>query len=237
MTRPPRHPPPLQDVGAHESGPPGELHRDQEPRARRRWVELDRVQLELAGRVAARHPGARMLELGCGTGRLLGRVAMRLRFGADLSPASLALARRRLAGETSPVSLLRADVHRLPFADGSFELLLAGDGVFGQLDYARAFAECHRLLTPDGRLALHFYAGQPFSLRPSTGPGHDTNVINVVALEELEHPARRAGLVRERVWLWRSVRFPPYLVRLPEAVAWRFWTHGTFVFRKPGRAA
>jgi len=43
---------------------------------------------------------------------------------------------------------------------------------------------------------------------------------------------QRAGFVEDELYLWRSVPFWPYAVRLPEPVAWRLWDHVTFVFRK-----
>lgn len=70
-------------------------------------------------------PGARVLELGCGYGRVLIRLLERTGavVGIDNAAASLRLARRRL-GEDSPCRLVLGDAGRLPFAAGSFDLVI-----------------------------------------------------------------------------------------------------------------
>ena len=80
----------------------------------------------LADRIAAYRP-ASILEVGCGYGKQLGLLRDRLPsvplFGIDFSPTQLAQARRHLAG-VEGVSLALASGLRLPFADGSFDLVL-----------------------------------------------------------------------------------------------------------------
>lgn len=98
---------------------------------------------------AERHRGERVLELGCGTGRvteLLLPAAHGL-VGVDVSPAMLARARRRLAG-TPGLQLVRADVRRLPLA-GGFHLAVAADGLFS-----------HLLADRERELAIREIAGQ-----------------------------------------------------------------------------
>src|SRR5439155_25517051 len=110
-------------------------------------------------RRCARDAG-RVLEIGCGTGRLLATLGGRLRVGMDVSEGMLRIA----AGKD--LTVMRADAHRLPFAAGSFEAITAGNGVFRYLDYGRAFAECARVLRRGGRLAVHQYSRWTLVLRP-----------------------------------------------------------------------
>jgi ubiquinone/menaquinone biosynthesis C-methylase UbiE len=167
----------------------------------------------------------RVLEIGCGTGRLLATLGGRLCVGIDVSEGMLRVA----AGKE--LSVMCADAHRLPFAGGSFEAITAGNGVFRYLDYDRAFAECARVLRRGGCLAVHQYSRRSLRLRTRRQLEAD-DPLHVGDLAEVRRPAGAAGFVEEKLYLWRNVSFWPYVVRLPELVAWRLWDHATFVFRK-----
>lgn len=80
-----------------------------------------------------RAPGARVLEVGCGTGRVTALLAPRAGsvVAVDLSPDMLRRARERF-GAASSVYLLRADVLALPLG-AAFDLAVAANGVFSHL--------------------------------------------------------------------------------------------------------
>ncbi len=189
----------------------------QNPRSVRRFARIEAPLRALAS------GATRLLDLGCGTGRLLGAAGI----GVDLSNGLLvrAAARGRVVA--------RADAHRLPFAAGVFDVIIAANAVFRYLDYPRAFTECARVLAPGGRLALHQYARETWSLR-GRNARKSADPLHVGALAEVREPARAAGLAEERVWLWRGIRFPPYALALPERLAARFhlWDHAVFLFRR-----
>ncbi|WP_165075178.1 class I SAM-dependent methyltransferase [Paludisphaera rhizosphaerae] len=102
--------------------------------------------------------GRTVLDGGCGMGRYL-RIAAadapRLAVGLDLSEAVLAA--RDLTAELPSVSLVRGDLLRLPFAEGSFDHIYS----IGVLDHTpdprAAFLGLARLLRPGGRIALWVY--------------------------------------------------------------------------------
>jgi SAM-dependent methyltransferase len=104
----------------------------------------------------------RSLEIGSGTGyfslNLLQRGVVREATCTDISPGMLRTLQsnaRRLGVE---VRTARAEAESLPFADGSFDLVL-GHAVLHHLpDLSRAFAEFHRVLAPGGRIV---FAGEP----------------------------------------------------------------------------
>jgi ubiquinone/menaquinone biosynthesis C-methylase UbiE len=107
-----------------------------------------------AARIALR-PGEGLLDLGCGTGALLLRLALdcpgaRLA-GADPSAEMLAVARHRLP---PAVPLVRAFAERLPFAEGSFDVVASVSAFHYFRDPAGALAEMRRVLRPAGRLVL-----------------------------------------------------------------------------------
>jgi SAM-dependent methyltransferase len=99
-------------------------------------------------------PGRRVLELGCGTGVFLERVApcgARI-VGLDLSADLLAKARARL-GDVPNVVLHRGNAEQLPYADASFDAVY-GSSVLHHLDLDRALREVLRVLRPGGRCAF-----------------------------------------------------------------------------------
>ena len=98
----------------------------------------------------------RILEIGCGTGGLLVAAARRglAIAGVDIASRWLVVARRRLADHGLAVPLFAASVERLPWADGTFDAVVA-DSVVEHLDEpARALSECARVLRPEGTLLV-----------------------------------------------------------------------------------
>ncbi len=104
-----------------------------------------------SGRVG---PGARVLELGCGTGEFTLRVT-----GAgvhvvalDLVAELLARAQRKI-GPGRPAFFVRGDAQVLPFPDRAFNVVY-GCSVLHHLDLDRALHEVRRVLAPGGRLVF-----------------------------------------------------------------------------------
>ena len=95
-------------------------------------------------------PGRRVLEVGSGTGRFLAALAGRARaWGVDPAPEMLEVAR----GRAHAAGLKLGTAEELPFKDGWFERAVMWL-VVHLLDRPRAFVELHRVLAPDGRLAI-----------------------------------------------------------------------------------
>lgn len=121
-----------------------------------RRLALPPLRQALAGR---RQQDCRLLDLGCGTGRLLSFVKdnwPRLpALGLDLSPAYLAEAAATLAPWRS-WQLLQAPAESVPLADGSLDAVTAVF-LFHELPRkvrAAVLAEAARLLRPGGRMIL-----------------------------------------------------------------------------------
>ena len=104
-------------------------------------------------------PGLVTLDLGCGTGRhaLWLAAAGAAATGIDFSEGMLAEARRKQGADA--VEFLSHDVHQpLPFADGTFDLVVSGLVLEHVLELAPFFGEAHRVLKRGGRLvasAMH----------------------------------------------------------------------------------
>lgn len=105
-------------------------------------------------------PGERVLDVACGAGgaALLAAEAVGpagLVVGLDLSPAMLALARRRAqaAGATN-IAFQAGDMTRLDFRDGSFDAVMCILGLFFVPDMEAQVAELWRVVGQGGRLAV-----------------------------------------------------------------------------------
>ncbi len=169
---------------------------------------------------------ARILDLGCGTGRLTASLESEGVIGIDLSLGMLCAARAK------GMAVACADAHVLPFADRAFDLVLAGNAVFRYLRLDAALAETARVLAPGGRLALHQYAARVWTpRRPLARPAlRDARHLEDPA--SLERAAAAQGLRLVSVRLWRSLSFWPYLAPLPRLLAFRLWDHGLFILEK-----
>jgi SAM-dependent methyltransferase len=106
-------------------------------------------------------PG-RLLDLGCGTGRLLRTMAERgwRTLGVDLSPQMLAVARDKAVAARVDVHLLRGNITELDFLhDACFDavacLFSTLGMVLGAAQRQRVIAQAFRLLRPGGRFILH----------------------------------------------------------------------------------
>jgi len=103
-------------------------------------------------------PDSHILELGCGPGSLWRPNMVRIPAGwqitlTDFSPGMLAEARANLAG-AHPFAFEQADAQAIPFADASFDAVIANHMLYHVPDRAKAFTEIRRVLRPAGR----FYA-------------------------------------------------------------------------------
>jgi ubiquinone/menaquinone biosynthesis C-methylase UbiE len=108
--------------------------------------------------------GERVLEVGCGTGRLLARLMQdRQAWGIDPSSAMLRRARRRLRRQGLP-RLCRACAQALPFPGGTFDTVVSVFPTAYLYDPA-CWAEFRRVLAPGGRV-LVVHSVQPAGVVP-----------------------------------------------------------------------
>ena len=124
---------------------------------------LGQWHLEIADRTAARalacqRAPRRVLDVGCGTGYLLRRLAAQVpdagaRFvGVDLAPRMLRVAAGR-AGDPR-LRFARAAAERLPAADAAFDLVVSTTSFDHWAGQGTGLAECARVLAPGGTLVL-----------------------------------------------------------------------------------
>jgi ubiquinone/menaquinone biosynthesis C-methylase UbiE len=114
--------------------------------------------------LAAPGAGARVLDVGCGTGVVARSAAPRVGgggavVGLDADPAMLAVARAASAGAAPPVRWCAGSALDLPFADGSFDVVLSQQALQFFADPGTALGEMRRVLGRGGRLAVSTWRG------------------------------------------------------------------------------
>ncbi len=108
-----------------------------------------------------------LLDLGCGSGSFLAAAGApgRPLVGVDIALRWLIVARKRLDEEgLARIPLVCGCAERLPFADGAFAGIVAGDVIEHVADQGATLAEAYRVLRPGGRIFLA--APNRFSLAP-----------------------------------------------------------------------
>jgi len=105
-------------------------------------------------------PGARVLDLCCGTGDIARRWQQRLGSAGevvalDFSTGMLGIARHRLrpGSGLARAIVLGGDAMHLPFPDATFDAVSVGYGLRNVNDLAGCLREIHRVLRPGGTLA------------------------------------------------------------------------------------
>jgi ubiquinone/menaquinone biosynthesis C-methylase UbiE len=134
---------------------------------------LRRVYRRLAEDVALAAPeGGAVLDVGTGPGVLLMEIARRradLRLtGVDLSADMVAAARRNLAEFAGRATAEVGDVTELPFADGSFDLVVSSFSLHHWDRPDAAVPELARVLRPGGRLCVYDFRWAPFAALTDT---------------------------------------------------------------------
>lgn len=114
--------------------------------ATRRALVVDQLQQLMAGDWLT----PRILDLGCGTGRLLmDLAALGQAIGVELSEDALALCRSR-----GHMNVIKATLLELPLADESIDLVTALDVLEHIQDDRAALRQCYRVLRPGGAMII-----------------------------------------------------------------------------------
>jgi len=131
---------------------------------------IDRLETNL---ILPHSAGKEVLEVGCGTGLILQRVASVAdrAVGMDLSAGMLEHARNR------GLEVVKADATDLPFEDQSFDLVYSFKVLAHVQDIDLALREMARVTRPGGRLILEFYnrLSLRYLAKRLAGPGKISN--------------------------------------------------------------
>jgi SAM-dependent methyltransferase len=152
----------------------------------------ERLLLDL---LLAAGPGRRILNVGAGQGsftRLLEERGYEV-VSSDVSPESLDVLRAQARGD-----VVHADMTELPFADESFDAVVAGEVIEHIEDDRRALIEARRVLRTDGVLALSVPAHPDWFGPSDRWAGH----VRRYARDGLVEVVAAAGLTTERLRPW-----------------------------------
>lgn len=147
-------------------------------------------------RVLPRQLGAEVLEIGCGSGAMAAEV-LRARpevqryVATDVDPAMVALARRQLAGFGDRAEAQEVDAAGLPFADGSFDVVVSWLMLHHTIAWEQVLADAVRGLRPGGLLAGY---DLPDSRRSRFVHRLTRSTVRMVDPEDLAAELRGLGL-------------------------------------------
>jgi SAM-dependent methyltransferase len=109
--------------------------------------------------LAAPGPGERVLDVACGTGIVARRAAQRVGSGGtvvglDINEGMLEVARKVSSDVRPQIEWRQGDATDMPLPDGAFDVVFCQQGLQFFPDRPAALGEMHRVLAPNGRLAL-----------------------------------------------------------------------------------
>jgi demethylmenaquinone methyltransferase/2-methoxy-6-polyprenyl-1,4-benzoquinol methylase len=110
------------------------------------------------------NPGARVLDICCGTGDLM--LALEKRglarvYGSDFSHPMLVAAGQKIVQRNFRSALFESDALRLPVADASLDLITVAFGFRNLVNYRHGFEELRRVLKPNGLAAILEFSTPP----------------------------------------------------------------------------
>jgi SAM-dependent methyltransferase len=163
----------------------------------REAARMMRERYALTARLAR---GGDVLEVSCGTGQGLGLIAREARrvVGVDITFASVRKARAHYG---SRVALVQGDAERLPFPDGSFDLVAIHEAIYYYPDVDAAMQEAARVLRKTGTLLISTINPEWPDFNPSP---YSAGYLNAAALADLLR--RRFDAVRVEVSFPAEVR-------------------------------
>jgi SAM-dependent methyltransferase len=218
----------------------------QDESRRQRMLASERFYLE-----EVRKSGGRVLELGCGSGRLTIPIAQNgiEIIGADLSKSMLERARAKARRAGAEVQFLEADMRSFDLPGKFSAILIPGNSLlhlFTPEDLTQCFRNVRRRLAPNGRLIFDISKWDIAMLARDPGERHPVLAVNGITIEETAS-YDSAQQIRRIVWYLSKpgaadyrvidyrlrVIFPQELLLLLDAAGFRLETrYGEFT-REP----
>jgi demethylmenaquinone methyltransferase/2-methoxy-6-polyprenyl-1,4-benzoquinol methylase len=107
-------------------------------------------------------PGARVLDICCGTGDLVLALSKHQAvLGSDFCHPMLVIARDKIGERRAPAVVFESDALALPVRDASLDLLTVAFGFRNLANYEAGLAEMRRVLRPGGMVAILEFTTPP----------------------------------------------------------------------------
>jgi len=129
-------------------------------------------------------PGARVLDICCGTGDLM--LALKAKgksatvYGSDFCHPMLVAARRKVEQRRVRAALFEADALGLPVADQSFDVITVAFGFRNLANYQYGFEELLRILKPGGLAAILEFSTPPNALLARLYAFYSRNILPTI---------------------------------------------------------
>jgi demethylmenaquinone methyltransferase/2-methoxy-6-polyprenyl-1,4-benzoquinol methylase len=183
-----------------------------------------------AVRDVLQRPGARVLDLACGTGDLLialERGAQSRLIGADFCHPMLTGAQSKLRRRGMRSVLVESDALTLPFRDESLDLITIAFGFRNLSNYRAGLGEMRRVLRPGGALAILEFSQPPNAAFAAIYNWYSRRVLPVIG-------GALSGAAEAYRYLPESVRRFPNAEQLADimrdtgfdSVQWNYLTFG-----------
>lgn len=171
-------------------------------------------------RRAALQPGERVLDLGTGTGTAAGlaRGEGRVVTGLDGAPGMLEIARAEVPG----VTFVEGDFGAVPFADASFDVVIACHALLFATDRIAVLREWHRVTRPGGRLSLSVPGPWEATMGPLIDPIYSS--YGLATARDYPDPPELAAWARAAGWSSIDTDADPTVaIHLADEKAYRLW--------------
>jgi cyclopropane fatty-acyl-phospholipid synthase-like methyltransferase len=171
----------------------------------------DLEQLELLLRAVPMEKGHRVLDVGCGNGRISEYLSDRTGAhftGLDYIPAAVDLARKRTEAKSARLEFILGDINRLDLTPRSWDVILLIDSIYFSDDYQATIRNLTAALRPRGRMGIFYsYGREPWvavedfpkdKLPPGKTPLADALAANHLTFQTWDLTARDYELALRR---------------------------------------
>ena len=123
----------------------------------------DKAQLELLLQVLQLQPTQRVLEIGCGNGRIteyLSACTGAHFTGLDNNVLAIQQAQSRTTAKSERLTFLTGDINHLDLPPQAFDVVLAIDSIYFSQDYTATIKAFQSVLCPHGQMAIFYSYGR-----------------------------------------------------------------------------